>query len=170
MEHCSEPEAYFLRGIIIPHVINSNYVLKTGASCGQHLTNNTKSHPAFVHSSATCSAGTKWREENNLPRSGNEYGPLTDRPDWSYADGRPSPPSKGAIKRKQQQEELAIRIDQLAEEVLMAKENYQRSLQATADEEVKRQRRQLKPKGELTSKLSPNRNRRKKQRKQGAVE
>lgn len=65
---------------------------------------------------------------------------------------------------------LQIRIDQLAEEVLMAKENYQRSLQATADEEVKRQRRQLKPKGELTSKLSPNRNRRKKQRKQGAVE
>lgn len=52
----------------------------------------------------------------------------------------------------------------------MAKENYQRSLQATADEEVKRQRRQLKPKGELISKLSPNRNRRKKQRKQGAVE
>ncbi|XP_071233962.1 uncharacterized protein [Salvelinus alpinus] len=30
-------------------------------------------------------AGIKWRTENGLARSGTEYGPMTDLPDWSFA-------------------------------------------------------------------------------------
>uniref|UniRef100_A0A674AD45 Large ribosomal subunit protein mL52 n=1 Tax=Salmo trutta TaxID=8032 RepID=A0A674AD45_SALTR len=46
---------------------------------------------ALRHSSrcftTTCGAqaGIKWRTENGLARSGTEYGPLTDFPDWSFA-------------------------------------------------------------------------------------
>ncbi|XP_042368649.1 39S ribosomal protein L52, mitochondrial, partial [Plectropomus leopardus] len=60
--------------------------------------------------STTCGvqAGEKWRKEHGLSRSGTEYGPLTDLPDWSYADGRPAPPMKGQLRRKQEREVLAV--------------------------------------------------------------
>ncbi|CAL8376975.1 unnamed protein product [Boreogadus saida] len=35
---------------------------------------------------STNQAGKKWRTEHGLAPSGTEYGPLTDLPDWSYAD------------------------------------------------------------------------------------
>ncbi|KAG8006103.1 39S ribosomal protein L52, partial [Nibea albiflora] len=62
--------------------------------------------------STTCGvqAGNKWRKEHGLARSGTEYGPLTDLPDWSFADGRPAPPLKGQLRRKQEREVLAVSI------------------------------------------------------------
>ncbi|GJQ68008.1 dnk [Trypoxylus dichotomus] len=33
----------------------------------------------------------KWREERGLPLNPNACGVLTDRPDYSYLDGRPTP-------------------------------------------------------------------------------
>ncbi|XP_071316064.1 large ribosomal subunit protein mL52 [Trachinotus anak] len=69
--------------------------------------------------STTCGvqAGEKWRKEHGLSRSGTEYGPLTDLPDWSYADGRQAPPMKGHLRRRQEREVLARRIVMLNTEV-----------------------------------------------------
>uniref|UniRef100_A0A665V432 Large ribosomal subunit protein mL52 n=1 Tax=Echeneis naucrates TaxID=173247 RepID=A0A665V432_ECHNA len=60
--------------------------------------------------STTCGvqAGEKWRKQHGLARSGTEYGPLTDLPDWSYADGRPAPPMKGHLRRRQEREVTAV--------------------------------------------------------------
>ncbi|RDD44097.1 39S ribosomal protein L52, mitochondrial [Trichoplax sp. H2] len=74
-------------------------------------------------STTSChSAGEKWRIRRNLPRSGNEYGPLTELPDWSYADGRPGPISKGQKKRDSKQQALSERVQRLLNEVDTAKE------------------------------------------------
>uniref|UniRef100_A0A8C0V9Y9 Large ribosomal subunit protein mL52 n=1 Tax=Cyanistes caeruleus TaxID=156563 RepID=A0A8C0V9Y9_CYACU len=35
-------------------------------------------------------------------------GPLRDLPDWSFADGRPSPPWRGQLRRLREQRELAV--------------------------------------------------------------
>ncbi|KAK3546720.1 hypothetical protein QTP70_033377 [Hemibagrus guttatus] len=59
--------------------------------------------------SSTCAvhAGKKWRLENGLAWTGSEYGPITDLPDWSFADGRPAPPLKGQVRRQKQREDFA---------------------------------------------------------------
>ncbi|KAG1936218.1 39S ribosomal protein L52, mitochondrial isoform d [Pimephales promelas] len=69
--------------------------------------------------SSTCvsHAGKKWRLENGLARTGSEYGPITDLPDWSFADGRPAPPLKGQIRRQKQREDFARRAVYLNAEV-----------------------------------------------------
>ncbi|KAL3046294.1 hypothetical protein OYC64_004326 [Pagothenia borchgrevinki] len=69
--------------------------------------------------STTCAVqgGEKWRKENGIARSGSEYGPMTDLPDWSFADGRPAPLLKGQLRRKQEREDLARRIVMLSSEV-----------------------------------------------------
>lgn len=33
----------------------------------------------------------KWREERGLPANPNEFGPLTNLPDYTFLDGRPTP-------------------------------------------------------------------------------
>lgn len=129
------------------HASREQFVSTCRSILANHWMDSFGSHDTSLHTSAICQAGGKWRQQQGLPRAGTEYGPLTDTPDWSYADGRPGPPSKGALKRKDQQRELAIRIDQLAEEVLSGKERYRLSLKALEEKELDRQSRQLKPKG-----------------------
>ncbi|XP_001179356.3 39S ribosomal protein L52, mitochondrial [Strongylocentrotus purpuratus] len=105
--------------------------------------------PAVRHLSSTssCMAGKRWRESQGLGRSGNEYGPLTDNPDWSYADGRPAPPQPNQLRRKEEQRELAERIDILSKEMLQGKVKYQDKLDAKRRHEEMRAERRLKPKG-----------------------
>uniref|UniRef100_UPI00398F85C7 large ribosomal subunit protein mL52 n=1 Tax=Pristiophorus japonicus TaxID=55135 RepID=UPI00398F85C7 len=57
---------------------------------------------------AVCRAGSQWRLGLGMAKSGTEYGPLTDLPDWSFADGRPAPRLKGQIRRRQEGEEMAL--------------------------------------------------------------
>lgn len=33
----------------------------------------------------------KWREEHGLPKNSNSFGPLTNLPDYTFLDGRPTP-------------------------------------------------------------------------------
>nr|XP_046174260.1 39S ribosomal protein L52, mitochondrial isoform X1 [Oncorhynchus gorbuscha] len=110
---------------------------------------------ALRHSSrcftTTCGtqAGIKWRTENGLARSGTEYGPMTDLPDWSFADGRPAPPLKGQLRRKQERETLARRVVNLSSEVDKGMEVWREK-----QEEAKRMQEHnksllLKPKGNL---------------------
>ncbi|XP_036131493.1 39S ribosomal protein L52, mitochondrial isoform X2 [Molossus molossus] len=61
-----------------------------------------------LHSSAAARAGGQWRLQQGLAANPSGYGPLTELPDWSYADGRPAPPMKGQLRRKAQREKFAV--------------------------------------------------------------
>jgi large subunit ribosomal protein L52 len=77
----------------------------------------------FSSCSSVC-AGSKWRLERGLGKCGNEYGPLTDIPDWSYADGRPAPLWPREVRRREQQKQLAGRAATLISELKFAKQRH----------------------------------------------
>ncbi|XP_017328038.1 39S ribosomal protein L52, mitochondrial isoform X1 [Ictalurus punctatus] len=101
--------------------------------------------------SSTCvvHAGKKWRLENGLAWTGSEYGPLTDLPDWSFADGRPAPPLKGQVRRQKQREDFARRAVNLSAEVDQGIRTWraEKEEQESAREQLKSS--MLKPKGKL---------------------
>nr|XP_055055518.1 39S ribosomal protein L52, mitochondrial [Misgurnus anguillicaudatus] len=101
--------------------------------------------------SSTCvtRAGKKWRIENGLACSGSEYGPLTDLPDWSYADGRPAPALKGQIRRQKQREEFARRAVYLNAELDKGMEQWQKRKNEQSEKEERLRSLMLKPKGNL---------------------
>ncbi|XP_026733760.1 39S ribosomal protein L52, mitochondrial [Trichoplusia ni] len=89
----------------------------------------------------------EWREERGLPRNRNAEGLLTDGPDFTYLDGRPTPLLKKQKKRMLLQRENASRIVELISELDFAKERYQKM---EADKEQERRNiiaNRLKPKG-----------------------
>nr|XP_058914757.1 large ribosomal subunit protein mL52 isoform X3 [Kogia breviceps] len=61
-----------------------------------------------LHCGAAARAGSQWRLQQGLAANPSDYGPLTELPDWSYADGRPAPPMKGQLRRKAQREKFAV--------------------------------------------------------------
>ncbi|XP_026302731.1 39S ribosomal protein L52, mitochondrial isoform X5 [Piliocolobus tephrosceles] len=61
-----------------------------------------------LHCGAAAWAGGQWRLQQGLAANPSGYGPLTDLPDWSYADGRPAPPMKGQLRRKAEREKFAV--------------------------------------------------------------
>uniref|UniRef100_A0A4W5R1M7 Large ribosomal subunit protein mL52 n=1 Tax=Hucho hucho TaxID=62062 RepID=A0A4W5R1M7_9TELE len=99
----------------------------------------------------TCGAqaGIKWRTENGLARSGTEYGPMTDLPDWSFADGRPAPPLKGQLRRKQERETLARRVVNLSSEVDKGMEAWREKQEEAKRIQERNKSLLLKPKGNL---------------------
>ncbi|XP_064787550.1 39S ribosomal protein L52, mitochondrial isoform X3 [Oncorhynchus masou masou] len=110
---------------------------------------------ALRHSSrcftTTCGApaGIKWRTENGLARSGTEYGPMTDLPDWSFADGRPAPPLKGQLRRRQERETLARRVVNLSSEVDKGMEVWREKREEAKRMLERNKSLLLKPKGNL---------------------
>ncbi|XP_005370547.2 39S ribosomal protein L52, mitochondrial isoform X1 [Microtus oregoni] len=98
-----------------------------------------------LHCSAAARAGGQWRLQQGLAANPSGYGPLTELPDWSFADGRPAPPMKGQLRRKAQREKLARRVVLLTQEMdagLQAWKLRQQKL-----EEERKQEHGLKPKG-----------------------
>uniref|UniRef100_A0A3B4B1E0 Large ribosomal subunit protein mL52 n=1 Tax=Periophthalmus magnuspinnatus TaxID=409849 RepID=A0A3B4B1E0_9GOBI len=89
---------------------------------------------------------------NGLSRSGSEFGPLTDLPDWSFADGRPAPPLKGHLRRRQEREDLARRIVMLSLEVDRGMEMWAQKQEEAKLLEEERKSKFLKPKGRLLMK------------------
>ena len=75
-----------------------------------------------LHSGRVASAGQQWRLSRGKARSGTEYGPLTDTPDWCFADGRPAPPTKAYVRRAQRQRKIGERIQRLISEMEKAEE------------------------------------------------
>ncbi|XP_058396971.1 large ribosomal subunit protein mL52 isoform X3 [Diceros bicornis minor] len=61
-----------------------------------------------LHCSVVARAGSQWRLQQGLAANPSGYGPLTELPDWSYADGRPAPPMKGQLRRQAQREKFAV--------------------------------------------------------------
>ncbi|KAM5193591.1 large ribosomal subunit protein mL52 [Mantella aurantiaca] len=70
-----------------------------------------------LRNSAALCAGQDWRKQRGFARSDSEYGPMTDLPDWSFADGRPAPLWKGQIRRIEENKALANRIILLSNEI-----------------------------------------------------
>ncbi|TRY57486.1 hypothetical protein DNTS_014232 [Danionella cerebrum] len=101
--------------------------------------------------SSTCvtQAGRKWRLENGLALSGSEYGPMTDLPDWSFTDGRPTPPMKGQVRRQKEREEFARRTVNLNAEMDTGMRKWHESLEAKKHNHELLKASTLKPKGEL---------------------
>nr|XP_057925117.1 39S ribosomal protein L52, mitochondrial [Doryrhamphus excisus] len=107
--------------------------------------------------STTCGlqGGEKWRKEHGLARSGTEYGPLTDLPDWSFADGTPAPPMKGMLRRRQEREELARRIVMLNSEMDRGMESWREKKDEAQRMEEHKKSLLLKAKGKLLKKKHP---------------
>ncbi|XP_017782559.1 PREDICTED: 39S ribosomal protein L52, mitochondrial [Nicrophorus vespilloides] len=72
----------------------------------------------------------KWRQDRGLPLNPNAYGVLTDKADYTYLDGRPTPYGSHQKKRILKQRELAEKIITLSKEIDFAKENHQQRLKA----------------------------------------
>ncbi|EHB00001.1 39S ribosomal protein L52, mitochondrial [Heterocephalus glaber] len=102
-----------------------------------------------LHCSASARAGSRWRLQQGLAASVSGYGPLTDLPDWSFADGRPAPPMKGQLRRKAQREKLARRVVLLSQEMDAGLQAWQLRQQEKLQEEERKQKNALKPKGTL---------------------
>ncbi|XP_059806695.1 39S ribosomal protein L52, mitochondrial isoform X2 [Hypanus sabinus] len=94
-----------------------------------------------------CRAGSQWRLEHGLSRSGTEYGPLTDLPDWSFADGRPAPPMKGYIRRRQEAAQMAGRIVMLTNELQRGIEQWESEQAVLRRQQEEQLKSQLRPKG-----------------------
>ncbi|XP_053909131.1 39S ribosomal protein L52, mitochondrial [Cuculus canorus] len=56
----------------------------------------------------------QWREEQGFAPSPSGFGPLRDRPDWSFVDGRPAPLWKGQWRRLRENREMARRALKLS--------------------------------------------------------
>ncbi|XP_055378372.1 39S ribosomal protein L52, mitochondrial [Condylostylus longicornis] len=87
-----------------------------------------------------------WRELGHNP---NSFGPLTNLPDYTYMDGRPTPLGCNMKKRLDKQKEIAKKIVDLNKELAFAKDRHIR-LQKEKSELIEKQvAAQLKPKGHL---------------------
>ncbi|XP_035206796.1 39S ribosomal protein L52, mitochondrial-like [Stegodyphus dumicola] len=89
-----------------------------------------------IHTSAVVETLGGWRLRHGIPAKGREYGPLTDLPDWSYADGRPAPLQQAKRKRIKLHKEYCEKIIKLTKEV---DECLELNQQKAAMEEARRQ-------------------------------
>ncbi|XP_055291720.1 39S ribosomal protein L52, mitochondrial isoform X4 [Moschus berezovskii] len=108
-----------------------------------------------LHCSAAARAGSQWRLRQGLAANPSGYGPLTELPDWSYADGRPAPPMKGQLRRKAQREKFARRVVLLSQEMDAGLQAWQLRQQEKLQEEKRKQQNALKPKGALLQNPRP---------------
>ncbi|KAG8192491.1 hypothetical protein JTE90_018015 [Oedothorax gibbosus] len=83
---------------------------------GNFIGNSVKVRNLHISSAVQRNIGA-WRKSQGIPTKGKEYGPLTDLPDWSYADGRPAPLSEGQKKRIKLQKQYCDDIIRLSNEV-----------------------------------------------------
>lgn len=95
------------------------------------------SKPAPILLSTTRSIHPRWKDENRRPKNPNAYGVLTDSPDYTFLDGRPTPYGPGQKRRIEAQKELAEEIIKLTGEVDFAVERH-RKLEEEKQEEVRR--------------------------------
>ncbi|XP_008838129.1 39S ribosomal protein L52, mitochondrial isoform X2 [Nannospalax galili] len=106
--------------------------------------------------SAAARAGSQWRLKQGLPANPSGYGPLTELPDWSFADGRPAPPMKGQLRRKAEREKLARRVVLLTQEMDAGLQAWTLRQQEKLQEEERKRENALKPKGASLQSPPPN--------------
>jgi hypothetical protein len=70
-----------------------------------------------IHMAQTAGAGQGARTRRGLSRSGTEYGPLTDLPDWEYLDGTPAEPTQAQLRRETLRQAQVERIKELTQDI-----------------------------------------------------
>ncbi|XP_043651460.1 39S ribosomal protein L52, mitochondrial [Drosophila teissieri] len=98
---------------------------------------------------ATRAIDQKWRASKGLPENPNAFGPLTNMPDYTYLDGRPTPLGANQKRRLLKQQEIATRIVELSGELEFAKQRHERLKEKAESEKQRLIRSKLKPKGHL---------------------
>ncbi|XP_005178355.1 large ribosomal subunit protein mL52 [Musca domestica] len=102
-----------------------------------------------ISCTAQVSIDQRWREEHGLPANPNEFGPLTNLPDYTFLDGRPTPMGSNQKKRLIKQQTIAAKIVTLNKELDMAKQRYQQLQQQEKEQRQQIMQAKLKPKGKL---------------------
>ncbi|XP_066460066.1 large ribosomal subunit protein mL52 isoform X1 [Eleutherodactylus coqui] len=99
-----------------------------------------------LHSCPLLCAAQNWRIKHGFARSDSEYGPLTDLPDWSFADGRPGQPWKGQTRRKEENKEFASRIIRLNNEIDQGMKKWTEKREGLKERQLLKEKNQLKSK------------------------
>ncbi|XP_069691893.1 large ribosomal subunit protein mL52 isoform X2 [Periplaneta americana] len=114
-----------------------------------------KSKPLLKYAAVTITTSgkqcidQKWRRERKLPSNPNTCGVLTDKPDYSYLDGRPSELGMGMKERLDKQREYAKTIFTLSKEMDFAVERHNKLMQEEKEERQRLLDSKLKRKGHL---------------------
>uniref|UniRef100_A0A336M5A6 CSON004178 protein n=1 Tax=Culicoides sonorensis TaxID=179676 RepID=A0A336M5A6_CULSO len=87
-----------------------------------------------------------WRKEAGLSQNYTAEGPLTNLPDYTFMDGRPTPLGVRQKNRLLKQREYAERIVQLSAELDFAKDRYQKQINAEVESRQQILKSKLKPK------------------------
>jgi len=103
----------------------------------------------FIHTSSSLKIDHKWRAKNRLSVNPNAEGPLTNLPDYTYMDGRPTPLGKRQMQRVLLQRELAQKIVTGSWEIDYAIERHKKLKDEEANAKQKIIDSKLKPKGNL---------------------
>lgn len=82
-----------------------------------------KKYPRYIKYGSIVSNYELDRIRRGLSRTGTEYGPLTDLPDWSFPDGSPGYMTSGQKIRAANQYELAQDAMTIASELTKLKED-----------------------------------------------
>ncbi|XP_046431232.1 39S ribosomal protein L52, mitochondrial isoform X2 [Neodiprion virginianus] len=99
--------------------------------------------------SLTLQFDQRWRAKKGLTANPNTFGPLTNLPDYSFKDGRPTPLGVRHRDRLEKQREYAERIIKLTQEIDYAVERHDRLQKEEAARIQAILDRKLKPKGQL---------------------
>ncbi|XP_036332335.1 39S ribosomal protein L52, mitochondrial [Rhagoletis pomonella] len=91
----------------------------------------------------------KWREQKGFPGNPNAFGPVTNMPDYTFLDGRPTPLGSNQKRRIKKQQEIAAKIVTLNSELDFAKRRYARIQAERKAEKENVIKSKLKPKGHL---------------------
>ncbi|KAL4721490.1 hypothetical protein ACJJTC_018371 [Scirpophaga incertulas] len=114
---------------------------------------NSKCLQLFRPFSCTFPINTKeWRISKGLPVNKMAEGVLTDGPDYTFLDGRPTPLLHKQKLRLMRQRELASKIVESISELDFAKQRYQDMLHAKEEEKQRIINNRLKPKGKVVLK------------------
>lgn len=90
-----------------------------------------------------------WRQARGLPLNPNTCGPLTDKADYTFLDGRPTPLGMRQKRRLIKQREIATRIIQLSKEIDYAVERHKNHLEKQEEYKKNILENKLQPKGHL---------------------
>ncbi|XP_033210553.1 39S ribosomal protein L52, mitochondrial [Belonocnema kinseyi] len=99
--------------------------------------------------SSSVSIDQYWRMQKGLTANPNAFGPLTNLPDYSFKDGRPTPYGVNQKRKIVKNREYAAKIVRLVGEVDYAVERYDRLIKEKQEEQRRIIDSKLKAKGEL---------------------
>ncbi|XP_028171193.1 39S ribosomal protein L52, mitochondrial [Ostrinia furnacalis] len=112
-------------------------------------------HSRILHRAFSCTfynSTKEWRISKGLAENRTSEGILTDGPDYTFLDGRPTPLLHKQKLRLLKQREYASKIVEMCSELDFAKERYQKTLKEEAQKKQRVIDSWLKPKGKALSK------------------